>query len=228
MVKYLKPTTQSTHVGDLVIRHEADVQIPPAPPIIVRQQAASVLKAPAMIYRERPPRPPPSVPQEVITLPGRVIEPPPRQVIIERMAQAAALPGDVVIERWLAHGQQRRRVVYDAHSQRSKSAAPPPAPKNLLIDWESENRTRIHQKVNFLGVEQVDPVSYERMHGHELVESTRMPSFANELNVTSHVPHGEILADRQHLQSREYVLVGDVEALNLVEHDISQYLTSRF
>ena len=226
MIKYLKPTTQS-HVGDLVIRHEPDVQITPAPPIIVRQQASALLKAPAMVYRERPPRPPPSVPQEAITLPGRVIEPPPRQVIVERMAQAAALPGDVVIERWLANGQQRRRVVYDAHSQRSKSMAPP-TPKNLLIDWESEDRTRVRQKVNFMGVEQVDPVSYERMHGHELVESTRMPSFANELNVTSNVPHGEILADRQHSQSREYVLVGDVEALHLVEHDISQYLTSRF
>jgi hypothetical protein len=209
----------------LIIRHEPDVQVPPAPPIIVRQQASGVIKMPPMVYRERPPRTPPSIPQEVITLPGRTIEPPPRQVIVERMAQAAALPGDIVIERWLAHGRQRRRVVHEKPVQRTQSSA---APRNVLIDWESQDRTQIRQKLNFLGVEQCDPVMYERSHGHELVESARLPAFANEINVTSHIPNGEILADKQHLQSREYILVGDVEALNLVEEDLTKYLISRF
>jgi hypothetical protein len=207
----------------LIIRHEPDVQVPPAPPIIVRQQAAAAIKLPAQVYRERPPRTPPSIPQEVITLPGRTIEPPPRQVIVERMAQAAALPGDIVIERWLGYGQQRRRVVHEKPVQRTQSLA---VAKNVLIDWESQDRTQVRQNYRFLGVEQCDPVMYERSHGHELVESARLPAFANEMNVTSHIPNGEILADKQHLQQHDFILVGDVEALKLVEgrQDLTKYL----
>ena len=223
-IKYLKPSYQA-QVGDLIIRHEPDVQIPPAPPIIVRQQAAAAIKLPGQVIRERPPQPPPSVPQEVLTVPGRTIEPPARQVIVERLPQAAAIPGDIHIERWLGYGQQRRRIVHEKKLERAASFA---TPKNVMIDWEAQDRTLVRQKYNFLGVEQADPVAYERMHGHELVDSTRLPSFAHDLNVTSNLPHGEVLADRQHLQSREYILVGDVEALNLVEHDLTQYITSRF
>ena len=192
----------------------------------MRQQAAVAIRQPSQVIRERPPHPPPPIPQEVITIPGRTIEPPARQVIVERMPQAAAIPGDIQIERWLGYGQQRRRVVHEKQVQRAVSMA---TPKNLMIDWEAQDRTLVKQKYNFLGVEQRDPIEYERMHGHELVESTRLPSFVNEINVTSNVPHGEILAEKQGMQQHEFILVGDVEALKLVEgrQDLAQYLRPR-
>ena len=90
-VRYLKPPPLQAP-GDLIIRHEADVQLPPAPPIIIRQQAVAVKAPPTLIYREKPPRMPAPVPAQTITVPGRTIEPPPRQVIVERMAAAAPLP----------------------------------------------------------------------------------------------------------------------------------------
>jgi hypothetical protein len=56
-VRYLKPPPLPAP-GDLIIRHEADIQLPPAPPIIIRQQAAAVKAPPTLIYREKPPRAP--------------------------------------------------------------------------------------------------------------------------------------------------------------------------
>ena len=79
-VKYLKPP-KAQPPGDLIIRSEPDVQLPPAPPIIIRQQAAILRQPPPKLFRERPPRPPVNVPTQTISIPGKTIEPPPRQVI---------------------------------------------------------------------------------------------------------------------------------------------------
>lgn len=224
-VRYLKPPPLPAP-GDLIIRHEADVQLPPAPPIIIRQQAAAVKAPPTLIYREKPPRAPAPVPTQTITIPGRTIEPPPRQVIVERMAAAAPLPQDVVIERWLAYPRQKRQVV---HQKAKTTLQPLPAPKNVLIDWESQDQTQVRQQYHFLGVESENPIEYERRHGHELVETNRLPAFVNELNTK--LPPGETLA--ANVSQVEFTLTGDLDALKLVEKsnpsiNLKDYFVQRF
>ena len=222
-VKYLKPPALQTP-GDLIIKEEGTVQLPPAPPIIIRQQAAAVRAAPTLIYREKPPRPPAPIPTQTITIPGRAIDPPPRQVIVERMAAAAQAPQDIIIERWLGYPKLRRNVI---HQKGSSTLHTQSAPKNVIIDWETTGHTdRVNQKYHFLGVETADPLEYERRHGHELVDTHKLPSFVSELN--SKIPSGEILASN--VSQTEFLLTGDVDALKLVDKskNLNDYLMHRF
>ena len=221
-VRYLKPPPLQAP-GDLIIRHEADVQLPPAPPIIIRQQAVALKAPPTLVYREKPPRAPAPVPSQVITIPGKTLEPPARQVIVERMAAAAPLPQDIVIERWLGFPAQKRNVV---HQQAAVQLQSLPTPKNVVIDWEGKDSTEVRQKYHFLGVETADPLEYERRHGHELVETNRLPAFVSELNTK--IPSGEVLASN--VSQVEFILTGDVDALKLVDKNknLSDYLMHRF
>ena len=209
-VKYLKPLPLAP-AGDLIIRHEPDVQLPPAPPIILRQREAAQRQPPPLIMRERPPTAPAPVPTQVITLPGKVLPPPERQVIIERIPAPAPKPQDVIIERWLDYPAQKRRVTYEKPATNLRAL---PTPENLLINWEAKDETKTRQRVDFLGVESADPDEYERRFHSELVESDRLPNtFARE--ISAQVPHGEQLA-ANHTNS-DFQLTGDVDALNLVD-----------
>jgi hypothetical protein len=222
-VRYLKPPPLQAP-GDLIIREEGNVQLPAAPPIIIRQQAAAVRATAPLIYREKPPRPPAPVPTQTITIPGRAVDPPPRQVIVERMAAAAQAPQDIIIERWLGYQKQRRNVVHQRSQSTVSSAA---AAKNVIIDWETTGRAEnVNQKYNFLGVETADPNDYERRYGSELVETNRLPPFVNELN--SKIPTGEVLASN--VTQTEFILTGDVDALKLVDKNknLNDYLSHRF
>lgn len=221
-VRYLKPPALPAP-GDLIIRHEPDVQLPPAPPIIVRQQAAVVKAPPTLIYREKPPRIPQQVPVQTITIPGATIPPPPRQVIVERMAAAAPLPQDIVIERWLGFPRQKRNVI---HQKAVSTLSAPPPPKNVIIDWEAQDHVEMRQQYHFLGVETADPVEYARVHSRELVETNRLPPFVNELNTK--IPNGEQLA--ANVSQIDFILTGDVEALKLVDKNknLNDYFVQRF
>ena len=222
-VRYLKPPPLPAP-GDLIIKEEGNVQLPPAPPIIIRQQAAAIRGAPTLVYREKPPRPPAPVPTQTITIPGRTIDPPPRQVIVERMAAAAQAPQDIIIERWLGYPKQRRNIIHQRSTGALHSQA---APKNVIIDWETTGHTdRVNQKYHFLGVETADPLEYERRHGHELVETHKLPSFVNELNAK--IPSGEVLASN--VMQTEFLLTGDVDALKLVDKNknLNDYIMTKF
>lgn len=223
-VKYLKPPPLQ-NAGDLIIRHEADVQLPAAPPIIIRQAAAAVKVSPALIYREKPPRQPQPVAAQTISIPGRTIDPPPRQVIVERMAAAAALPQDIIIERWLGYNKQKRNIVHQRAASQHTAAA---ATKNVLIDWETQGNAEVRQKYHFLGVETADPYDYERRHGHELVETNRLPHYVNDLMRETKLPSGEQLA--ANVSHVEYILTGDIDALKLVDNkkNLQDYLLHRF
>ena len=138
-----------------------------------------------------------------------MFEPPERQVIVERMPAAAPLPQDVFVERWLGYPRQNRRVIH----QKAQPVQLAPTPKNLLVDWNATNNTRVHQKFNYLGVENANPELYEKHYGSELIPTNMLPREANELN--AHIPSDEVLAVNQ--SPTPYQLTGDVEALNLVD-----------
>ena len=228
-VRHLKPPPLPA-AGSLIVRHEEDVQLPAAPPIIVRQTVAEVRAPPTLVYRERPPVAPMPVPEQVVRVPGRVLDPPPRQIIVERMPAKAPLPQDVLVERWLAYDAQRRNVVHQQAAPRTQLVQS--TPKNALIEWEAVDNTRVQQRFNYLGVECVEPAEYERRHGGELVETRRLPAIASSEQAVQ-IPRGETLAVNANASglAREFILTGDVDALKLVDtrlNNLSEYLVQKY
>lgn len=60
--------------------------------------------------------------------------PPPRKVIIERLAPLPSKPQSVIIERWLPYKPTKRRVVFHKpHAQEPVIIKP----KNVIIQWEA-------------------------------------------------------------------------------------------
>ena len=110
-LKYLKPPP-APRPGDIVIEQEQDVQAQPAPPLIVRQKPTQPSKPAPLVVRERPPQPPQPIGPKHITIPGKVIPPPPRKVITEKLPQMPPMPQDVIIERWLGYDRRTRNVVF--------------------------------------------------------------------------------------------------------------------
>ena len=69
----------------------------------------------SMVFREKPPRTPLPIPQQTITIPGKLIAPPPRQIIIEQEEEydENEPPHEIIIERWLAYPKQQRKVIFE-------------------------------------------------------------------------------------------------------------------
>ena len=133
-IRYLRPPTPPAP-GEILIQQEGNSLIPPAPPLVIRQQPARPTTPPPLVVREAPPQPPPAVGRKVITISGKKIPPPPRKVIIERLPQLPCKPQSIIIERWLPYKQIKRKVIYaktsDAHSDSLVVK-----PKNIIVQWE--------------------------------------------------------------------------------------------
>lgn len=153
-VKFLKPL-QIQPPGDLVITQLPDYQPPEAPPIIVRQLAPEHCDPKPQVIRERPPVPPEIIPSQEIIIPGKRLDPPPRRVIVEKLAKEPDEIKGITVERWLPYERQQRRVVFN----RAPEVKPIEVGHNIEYVWESpcvEQRTEFQN----LGVEYVDPAVY--------------------------------------------------------------------
>jgi hypothetical protein len=127
-VRYLRPPTPPAP-GEIVITQEANTATPPAPPIILRQAPPRPATPEPLVLREAPPQPPAQVGRKVITISGKRLPPPPRKVVIERLAPLPSKPQSVIVERWLPYGQVKRRVIF----QRSNVADPVVVkPRNVI------------------------------------------------------------------------------------------------
>lgn len=65
---------------------------------------------------------------------GKRLPPPPRKVIIERLAPLPSKPQAVLIERWLPYSQVKRRVIYQRSNERDAVVV---KPKNVIVQWEA-------------------------------------------------------------------------------------------
>jgi hypothetical protein len=86
------------------------------------------------VIREAPPLPPTQVCQKVITISGMQLPPPPRKVVIERLAPMPVKPQGVLVERWLPFAEQKRRVIFN------RPCCPEPQvmqPRNVIVQWEA-------------------------------------------------------------------------------------------
>ena len=108
-IKYLKPNP--IRAGDIIISQEAYSTPKAAPPIIIRQNAPRIDTPEHLIYREEPPIES-VIPKKIIRIRGKQLPPPPRKVIIEKLAADPQKPPNISVERWLPYDQIERRVSY--------------------------------------------------------------------------------------------------------------------
>lgn len=226
--RYLKPT-RLADAGDLILKEDDPVYLPPAPPIILRQ--ISKHNGPRII-REKPPNPPKPVPVQTITIPGKILEPPKRQIIIERVYENSA-PQEIILERWLSYPKQKRNIVFQPCQNDDMTSIK--APDNIIIDWEfdefskeltdsSENK---QQNIEY-SVQTVDPNEYENKYVNELLDSNRFSDLISQYEI----PQGETLAaDLNEDEEKRFILTGSIEALNLIDKnrdDFNKYLYAKF
>lgn len=205
-VRYLKPPPPPRG-GDIVIRQLPTRQHAPAPPLIVRQPGPQAPTPPPLVIREAPPQPPQPLPGKQITIPGKVIPPPARKVIVERLPPTPAKPQQVFIERWLPYGQQSQRVVF----QPARASCVIPDPKNVVIQWESPD-VEIRREFKNLGIQQADPQDYISRYGAQLVRADALPEIALKYSNQQGVQLAANSRNEQNL-----VIEGDVQALRLID-----------
>ena len=166
-LRLLKPPTPP-QPGDITITQEQDVQAPAAPPLHLTQKPTLPINPEPLIVRERPPKPPMPIGPKNIVITGRIIPPPPRQVIVERLPQLPPKPQEIFVERWLGYERRTRNVNFIP----AAPIVPASTPKNILIEWEQAD-VNINQNFTFLGVQEADP-------GLTLFPKFKSNSFFNE------------------------------------------------
>lgn len=206
-IKYLRPPVQAT-TGEIEIRQEPDYRLAKAPPIIIRQRPAEPIEPAPLVLREQPPALLRQIDRKCVVVSGRQMPPPPRRLIIERMAQMPQKPQKIVIERWLPYERQTRNVKFIKAEKVSNWASE----RNLIINWCAPHLT-VTKEVHSLGTVQANPAEYLRMYGNSLLTS-------NQLNQAIR-QHGIDLPS-QNLGQQERLLPtlqGDLEALKLIDLD---------
>lgn len=97
---------------------------------------------------------------------------------------------------------------------------PLPAPKNVLIQWESPDAV-IKQDLHFLGVQVASPAAYAAAFGASLLNASQLPTEAGRFQT----PAGQKLAVEADSDETP-VLTGDVRALALINlgcHGLNEY-----
>jgi hypothetical protein len=215
-IRYLRPPSPPAP-GEIIIQQENDILTPPAPPIIIRQQPARPGTPEPLVIRECPPVPPAVIGCKIIKIAGRRLPPPPRKVVIERLAPLPSKPQSVLIERWLPYNQVKRRVIFQKASERDPVVV---KPRNVIVQWEAP-QCQIKKEYKYLGVIKANPTEYIQRYGSTLKRLGDMPQFVLDIKT----PDGLLLAAESQTQTF-YELEGDVQAMRLVDLDkegLSEY-----
>ena len=203
-VKYLKPPCPPK-TGEIIIKQECDMRLPQAPPLIIRQRPNEPLTPEPLVLREQPFEAPSELDRKVISVPGKVLPPPPRRLIIEKLPMLPNKPRPIVIEKWLPCEPQTRTVKF-IQADRTENWR---SEKNLVIIWDGL-KTKVTKELHNLGTVRACPEEYVQQHGGSLVSHYQMKSFIQEQNLslpesTEHDPLPK--------------LEGDIEALKLIDLD---------
>ena len=217
-IRYLRPPTPEA-AGDIVITQEANFHTGPAPPLIIRQAAARASTPEPLVIREAPPAPPALIGQKRITISGKRNPPPPRKVVIERLAALPAKPQNVIIERWLPYeSKQKRRVVFN---RATEVQAEVHDSHNVIVQWGAP-KVNIRKEVKYLGVIRADPAEYIQRYRDTLTIHTQLPQFVMDIATPSE--YGLLAANSEYKSA--YELEGAIEALQLVDleaHGLSEF-----
>lgn len=209
-VRYLRPPTPPA-AGEIIITQEADVQLGPAPPLIIRQQPARSATPEPLVVREAPPAPPSPVGPKRITISGKRNPPPPRKVVIERLAPLPSKPQNVIIERWLPYANTKRRVIFNKAPEVSAEVA---RPRNVIVQWEAPT-VNIQKEIKYLGVIRANPAEYVQRYGASLKAHHALPQFVLDIATPSEI--GTLAANYNY--SSTYELEGALEGFRYVNLD---------
>ena len=216
-IRYLRPPTPPAP-GEIIITQEPDYKTGPAPPLIIRQAAARADTPEPLVVREAPPQPPMPVGPKRITISGKRLPPPPRKVVIERLAPLPAKPQNVIIERWLPYAESKRRVIFNKAAEVKAEVA---TPRNVIVQWESP-RVNVRKEVKYLGVIRANPAEYVQRYGASLKVHTALPQFVLDIATPQDV--GVLAADYRYRSVLE--LEGQLEGFQYVNLDtegLSEY-----
>lgn len=139
--------------------------------------------------------------RKIITISAKKLPPPPRKVVVERLAPIPSRPQAIITERWLPYQQSKRRVIYHA---------PPPdpvycKPRNVIVQWLPPEVV-VTQEVKFLGIVKADPAEYVRRYGQSLKKASEFPAEVRNIPLQANVT---LAADYVY---PPYELEGDIEA----------------
>ncbi|CAF0740054.1 unnamed protein product [Brachionus calyciflorus] len=205
-IRFLEPP-QPPKPGDIVVKHLPNRQIAPAPPLVVRQAPPKPATPAPLVLREVPPQPPARIPDQLVTVPGKVLAPPARKVVVERLPPIPPKPQQIFLEKWLPFKQQKRRVVY----QRPEPDCVLPNPRNLVIQWDAPE-VEVTRDYKNLGTQLADPQDYVRRHGSELLRHEEFKTAASRVGAPD-----SVVSSDSHRELGLPELEGDVEALRLVD-----------
>lgn len=205
-IRFLEPP-KAPKPGDIVVKQLPNRQIAPAPPLVVRQAPPKPSTPAPLILREAPPPPPKKIPEQVLTVPGKVIPPPARKVVVERLPPIPAKPQQIFIEKWLPFKQEKRRVVY----QKAEKECIIPNPRNLVIQWESPE-VEVTREYRNLGTQMADPNEYIRRHGSEILRHEEFKAAAARVGAPE-----SVLVSESHRHIGLPELEGDIEALKFID-----------
>jgi len=218
-IRYLRPPTPPA-AGEIIITQEPNISTGPAPPLIIRQAAARAATPEPLVLREAPPQPPTPVGSKRITISGKRNPPPPRKVVIERLAPLPAKPQNVIVERWLPYAEGgKRRVIFN----KAAAVAEAVNPRNVIVQWEAPS-VNIRQEVKYLGVIRANPAEYVQKYGSELKVHSAFPSFVQEIKTPSEI--GQLAWEYKSVNGGVYELEGNLEGFALINLDtegLSEY-----
>jgi len=189
-IKYLKPKPSENFKSDLTIRELADIQLPPYPPLKIRVTPHRPKSPEKVNFYERPPVLPQPQPKVVI-VPGRVLPPPPRKLIVEQKPKLPPKMPDIIVHKWLEYDPPIRNVYYE----KVPGNVPFYSPKNEIIRWDTPD-VIVSRNVSYLGVEHVDPKEYSKQFSDSYDAYDNMPKDIAELIEKIVPPKGEKLAFR--------------------------------
>jgi hypothetical protein len=202
-IRYLRPPTPPPP-GEILINQECNTLTPPAPPLIIRQQPARPCTPEPLVIREAPPPAPEQYCKKVITISGKRLPPPPRKVVIERLAPIPTKPQSVIIERWLPYAEVKRRVIFNRPCCQDPVIV---KPKNIIVQWEAPD-VQIKKEFKYLGIIRANPVEYVQRYGPTLTLPCNLPEFVLDIKT----PDGLVLA-ADYKPPALHELEGDVDAL---------------
>lgn len=218
-IRYLRPPTPPAP-GEIIISQEPDYKTGPAPPLIIRQVPARVETPEPLVVREAPPQPPKPLGIKKIAISGKRLPPPPRKVVIERLAPLPAKPQNAIVERWLPYPELKRRVIFNKAPEVKAEVA---KPKNVIVQWQTP-RVNVRKEVKYLGVIRANPAEYVQRFGPTLKTSSALPQFVLDIHTPSNI--GSLAAEykRQSVPT----LTGQLEGFKYVNLDsvgLSEYRT---
>jgi hypothetical protein len=138
-------------------------------------------------------------------VPGKRLPPPPRKVIIERLAPLPPKPQAIIIERWLAYKEHKRKVVFC----KAPEVQPHAKEHNVIVEWEKP-KAHVKTVIKDLGIIRADPNDYIQRFGDQLKRFDELPEFAKKIK-----PSGEVLLASDAKYKCE--LEGDLFALSLID-----------